>query len=271
MPVTLIAILSLLRLTAQAQAAPVEDGVRAMFRGDYKAAAAIFRPLSQGTDADPAAQFLLAALYYSGRGVDPNRGNACALFLDVARSTHTLAQPAMEIADAMRGESGGGAMLLCGGGPLAEPIAASFALGPGQRIDIAASSIVVTYNGSEKRIANGLLPGWVPLPTLYTPLDVERPVPGRRYFLHTFAWWRDPMDNPSLWRLGWMLNEVVRGEYLGVTGDRSIITASGPRPPDSVDAARLVRVFVNAAGDVEWNVGSRDAPRRGIVPSRDPK
>lgn len=270
MPVRLIAILSLLRLTAHAQA-PVEDGVRAMFRGDYKAAAAIFRPLSQGPGSDPVAQFLLATLYDRGRGVDANRGNACTLFSDVGKSTHPLALPATEILESMRQEMGRGAMLLCSGAPLAEQTAGSFALGPGQRVDITATAIVVTYNGSERRIASGFPPGWVPLPTLYTPLDVTHPTAGRRHFLHTFAWWRDPNDNSSQWRLGWMLNEVVAGEYLPVTADPSIMTASGPQPPGGVDAARLVRVFVNSAGEVEWNVGSRDAPRRGLVPWRDPK
>jgi hypothetical protein len=39
----------------------------------------------------------------------------------------------------------------------------------------------------------------------------------------------------------------------------------------AVDVDSLARVLVNAAGDVEWNIGSGDALRRGIVPMREPK
>jgi hypothetical protein len=68
-----------------------------------------------------------------------------------------------------------------------------------------------------------------------------------------------------------MLNEVVGGDYVSVKADPSVTTATGARPPETIDVDRLVRVFVNAAGDVEWNIGSGDAVRRGIVPARDPK
>lgn len=270
MPVTLIAILSLLRLTAQAQAS-VDDGVRAMLRGDYRTAATVFRPLSEGPDADPAAQFLLAVLHLSGQGGASGQGNACSLFTRVATSTHLLAQPAMEIADAMREEMGPGGMLLCRSDPSARPIPASFTLGPGHRVDILDSSIVVTYNGIEKRTANDLPPGWIPLPTRYTPVDVMRPTPGRRHFLHTNAWWRDPLNGPSVWRLGWMVSEVVGADLLLVTGDPSVMTSTDEKPPAGVDLDRLFRLFVNTAGDIEWNVGTGDAVRRGIIAPREPK
>jgi hypothetical protein len=177
----------------------------------------------------------------------------------------------MEIVESMREEMGPGAALLCRSDPPAEPIPASFTLGPGHRVDIAGSSIVVTYNGTETRVANGLLPGWIPLPTRYTPLDVTRPAPGRRHFLHTNAWWRDPRNGPSVWRLGWMLNEVVGAELRPVTGDPSVMTSTEEKPPAGVDLDRHIRVFVNAGGEVEWNVGTGDAVRRGIVPPREPK
>lgn len=260
----------LVSATAAAQT-PLEDGARALVRGDYRTAAAMLRPLAEGADADPAAQFLMGILYWSGRGVDANHASACSLFSDAATSTHVLAQPAMELADAMREQAGRGSMLFCAGGPPPRFTHASFALGPGHRIDIADSDVVVTYNGAEKRVAMGLLPGWVPLPWRYTPVDVTRPAPGRRHFLQMYAWWRNPQDSPSVWRLGWLLGEAVDGDFVTVKMDPSLTTATGARPPMAVDVDSLARVLVNAAGDVEWNIGSGDALRRGIVPMRDPK
>lgn len=270
MPLTLIAFLTLLRLTTAAQT-PIEDGARALVRGDYRTAAALLRPLAEGADPDPAAQFLTGILYWSGRGVDANQASACSLFSDAATSTHVLAQPAMELVDAMRQLLGPASMLFCAGGPPPKFTHASFELGPGHRVDIADSDVVVTYNGIEKRVAMGLLPGWVPLPWRHTPVDVTRPVPGRRHFFQMYGWWRNPGDSPSLWRLGWLLGEVVGGDFVTVKMDPGITTATDARPPMAVDVDRLARVLVNAAGDVEWNIGSGETLRRGAVPARDPK
>lgn len=267
MAVTLIAILSLLALGQS----PVEDGARALVRGDYRAASTQLRPLTQGPNADPAAQFLTAILATTDRSGEFNQGRACALFAEAGKSTHVFAQTAMEIADSIRQEMGPGGAQFCMGGTVPEYAPISFTLGPGHRIDINPSSIVVSYNGAEQRVMTGLGPGMVALPTRYTPLEVTRPAAGRRHFFQTFVWWHERPDQRETWTLGWMLSEVLGSEYLPVTGDRSVAAATGAEPPATFDVDAVARVFVNAAGDVEWTVGSGGQQRRGLVPPRAPK
>ena len=153
MAVTLIAILSLLALGQS----PVEDGARALLRGDYRAAAAVLRPFTEGPNADPAAQFLMAALSLSDRGGEFNQGRACALLTEAGRSTHVFAQPAMEVADSIRAEMGPGGAQFCMGGTVPEYAPGSFTLGPGHRVDINPSNVVVSYGGVETRVMTCLL------------------------------------------------------------------------------------------------------------------
>src|SRR5689334_10885988 len=55
------------------------DGVQALLRGDYEAAARILKPLAEnGAQPDPIAQFFLASLYEAGRGVARNQLRACS-------------------------------------------------------------------------------------------------------------------------------------------------------------------------------------------------
>jgi hypothetical protein len=268
MPLTLAALLFVLR-PGSVQGPALEDGVRALLGGDARAAAAMLRPLTQGDRADPAAQFLLAALSMSDRAGSFNLGLACGLFTETAKSTHVLAQPAMEIADAMREEMGAGAMMVCNPRLSPESIPATFTLGLGHTVDILGSSIVVKFGGAQTVVRGGPGPGMVPLPTRYTPVDVTRPVAARRHFLQSFVWWPDNPDQPSAWNLGWTLSEVVGAGYFPVTGDPRLVTVPGARPPASYYVERLVRLFVNADGEVEWNTGGADNLRRGIVPWRE--
>ena len=66
--------LSLLLLVWTALAAPFEDGVAAYERGDYVAAIQLWQPLAERGDA--AAQFNIALLYDTGRGVPEDDGMA---------------------------------------------------------------------------------------------------------------------------------------------------------------------------------------------------
>jgi hypothetical protein len=273
MRATLLAMLVVGQVSGKAQGTTLEDGVRALVGGDYRTAATVLRPLAVGERADPAAQFLFAVLSMTGRGTDFNLGNACSLFAEAGKSTHPLAQPAMEIADSMRSNFGPGAMMLCAGGATVVPesIPASFTLGPSHTVEFMAFGVVVRFNGDERRLMQSLGPGMVPLPTRYTPLDVTRPVQTRRHFFQSFFWWPDRPDRPSLWHLVWTLNEVVAPGYFSVAGERSLVTVEGARPPDTFDVEGLVRLFVNADGDVEWTAGSGDSLRRGIAPWRGAK
>ena len=70
------AVLVLIPWLAHAQATR-DDAIGALARGDYGAAARILQPLADNaTQPDPAAQFLLAILYDTGRGVTRNMSRA---------------------------------------------------------------------------------------------------------------------------------------------------------------------------------------------------
>ncbi len=68
MRVCLVAILLVGPCVAAAQT--TSDGVRAFLVGDYQAAARILQPLADAVpEPDPLAQYFMAMLYDSGRGV----------------------------------------------------------------------------------------------------------------------------------------------------------------------------------------------------------
>jgi len=271
MAVTLIALLSVLRLT-QAPTSAIDDGVRALLRGDYQTAESLLRPLAERADVDPAAQFLLGALYMSGRmGRAGDLGRACGLFEAAASSTSVFAPPATELAADLRQQLGPGAMRVCAAGPTPDYIRASFTLGPDHTVVIGASGVTVRYHGTERKNDWTLAPGMVALPFRYTALDVSGPPPVRRHFLVQFVWWTERPNAPTGWKLHWALNEVVGADIVPVTGDPSLLVTSGARPPDGFDVDHLVRVFVNANGDVEWQAGTGDNMRHGMVARRDPK
>lgn len=90
------------------------DGIRAMLSADYAAAADILRPLAERDAApDPVAQFFLAILYNTGRGVEADPAHACGLLLRSATRTHAFSEQAAALAAAMREELGEAASLMC--------------------------------------------------------------------------------------------------------------------------------------------------------------
>src|SRR5690349_8902153 len=104
MSVTVIALLCVLRLT---QPPAIDDGVRALLRGDGQAAASVLRPLAERADADPAVQFLMGVLYMSGRmDQGGDLGRACGLFSAAASSQSVFASASMELADDLREQLG---------------------------------------------------------------------------------------------------------------------------------------------------------------------
>jgi hypothetical protein len=250
-----------------------EDGVRALLRGDYQAAARILRPLAQNTaQADPFAQFLMAILYDTGLGVERDAFRACGLFLDAAKPANPLMQQSSQLSNILLEEFGPAASQFCAGGvtwPDRPPT--TFTLGPNHSVVIAETSITVAYNGTETRTRTGGLPGMVPRPIRYTPLDVIRPVAARRHFIQFFIWLPDAPGRPSSWSLGWSLSEVVGGQYVPITGERSLVTVMGAQPPVTVDEAGLALVRVNANGEAEWVIAGSTNPRSGIVPWKDPR
>jgi len=253
--------------TAAAQST-TEDGIRAMLRGDYKAAVAILRPLAQDTGRpDPGAQFFLAVLYETGHGVKPDMARACGLFARSALREHPFAEQSAAIARNMRDQLGDGSSMLCvanetwrGGPPQ------SMDLGPDHQITFTDTSVVVTHAGQETRTLWKLPPEAIVLPIRYTPLNVSRPVSLRRHFLQFFQWTPDESANPSSWTLTWALSEVVGDQWLMITYEASLAVVNGPGRPDARDMSNFVRLRVNANGEAEFSITGGTRPRTELIP-----
>jgi hypothetical protein len=252
---------------------PREDGIRALMRGDYQAAARILRPLADNTaQSDPFAQFLMAILYDTGQGVERNLFRACGLFLDAAKPANPLMQQSSQLSKVMLEQFGpAGSQFCVSGATWPDRPPTTFTLGPNHSVVLAETSITVAYNGTESRTMTGGLPGMVPRPIRYTPLDVTRPVPARRHFIQFFIWVPDVPGKPSSWSLGWSLSEVVGGQYVPITGERSLVIVIGAEPPATVDEVSLAQVRVNANGEAEWVIAGSSNPRSGIVPWKEPR
>jgi hypothetical protein len=250
-----------------------EDGIRALVLGNYEAAVRILRPLAENTpQPDPVAQFFMAILYDTGRGVQRNSSRACGLFLDAVKPANPFMEQSSQLSNLAREQFGPMASQVCvSGATWREVPPATFTLGPNHSVVIKDSSITVAYNGTENRIMTGLLPGAVSMPMRYTPLDVSRPVAVRRHFLQWFVWVPDVPAAPSTWSLGWILHEVVGGQFTTITGERSLAIVSAAEPPASYDLARLAHVRVNADGEAEWVIAGSTNPRSAVVPWKDPR
>jgi hypothetical protein len=252
--------------TSAAAQSTTEDGIRATLRGDYQAAARILRPLADdAARPDPVAQFFLAFLYETGHGVRADMGRACGLFLRSAASPHPFAEQSAAIAAYLREQLAGGASMLCvaderwqGGPPQ------SFVLGPDHRIVFADTSVTVE-RGDESSRTIIAPPAGAFLPIDYTPLAVTRPIGTRRHFFQWFWWMPDAPLSPSSWTLAWMLSEVVGDQWIYITGE-SLVVASGPTRPDSLDITSLVRLRVNATGEAELTIVGGTSPRTEAIP-----
>jgi hypothetical protein len=257
-----------------ASAAPpptTEDGIRAMLRGEYQAAARILRPLAEDPEKpDPVAQFFLAFLYATGQGVGGDPPRACGLFKRAAGRVHPFTDQSSAIATLMSEQLGGGASIFCvaeeswrGGPPQ------SFNLGPDHRIVFADTSITVTYGDKEERTS--LLPLSTPfLPIQHTVLDVTRPTAGRRHFFQWFRWTPNSRTNPSSWTLGWTLMEVVGDQlFIPVASEKSLVVVDGATPPVSYDPSSVVRLRVNRSGEAEFTIDSETGSRTKVIAPRE--
>ena len=249
------------------------DGVQALLRGDYEVAVRILKPLGEGTSQpDPVAQFFLALLYESGRGVGRDELRACSLYASAAAATSPLASLSHEIFQRIAGSYAGApaSASVCAPAntlPWGDASPVSFALGAGHWVRIDAASTTIGFEGAEHRTsASRSGPGIVYLPIQYTPVDVSSPATMRRHFIQSFVWHRNSPTDQSTWSLGWFLDEVVGGEMFFVTGDPRLITITAPQPPPAIDTSRLVQVRGNATGDAEWNITDPANPRGGVIP-----
>jgi hypothetical protein len=262
----LLCIFTLIATPAAAQST-TEDGIRAMLRGDYRAALRILRPLADNpTKPDPTAQFFLAVLDDTGHGSDNTR--ACGLFLRAAQRPNPFSGQSAALAAVIRDQLGDGASMFCvaeeswrGGPPQ------TFVLGPGHQIVFADTSVRVTYNEQEQGTMLLLPPEVVFLPIQYTPLTVTLPTPGRRHFFQWFVWKPDTPVRPSSWTLWWTLSEVVGDGWILVTNE-VLSVVNGAARPASDDVSNLVRLQVNARGEAEFTIVGGPSPRTEPIPSK---
>jgi hypothetical protein len=264
-----IALAVVLAPTSVAAQITTFDGVQAILRGDYEAAARILKPHAEGpSPPDPIAQFFLALLYDSGRGVARDQLHACSLYASAASATSPLAPHALALVRTMT-ESSPAFAAMCAPVnviPWGEASAVTFALGAGHWVRIDATSTTIGFDGSEHRtLSSRSGPGIVYLPIQYTPVDVSSPAVMRRHFIQSFVWHRNSPTDQSTWSLGWSLDEVVGGDMLTLTTDPRLITITATRPPAAIDTSRLVEVRVSATGEAEWHIADPANPRGGVI------
>jgi hypothetical protein len=255
--------------TASAQTTTA-DGVVALARGDYQRAVKILKPIAEGwRTADTAAQFFMAGLYESGRGVPMDPLRACALYM---RASNSHDSPFGRKAFALvRAKIASGAefneecQLLANVGfdHGFEPVA--FHLGPGHFVEWTLSAATVTYGDRAKRAEMGFaLPGSRFLPPRHTELATGPTGSLPRHFIEVFAW--HPSSRSGPWRLRWYLFEVVADEIITIDVSEPLATSDGDVPPsrEAFDVREHAVVRVDDEGNAEWAVlkGSRPMTQR---------
>ena len=247
-----------------------EDGIRAILRGDYQAAARILRPLADdAVRPDPVARFFLAFLYHTGRGVPFDHARACGLFLGAATRPNPFMEQSSAIVSVLQDQLGGVGSPFCAvdegwyGGP-----PQSFVLGPGHRIIFADTGITLDYGDKGWRTPLRMETGALYLPIQHTQLDVTRPIVARRHFFQWFGWVPHPAGNPSSWSLQWMLSEVVGDQWLYSASETSLVVVNGPTRPAAYDVTSLVRLRVNANGEAEFTIVAGGSSRTEVIQSK---
>ena len=132
------------------------DGVAALARGDYQRAAEILKPIAEDSQtSDVAAQFFMAGLYETGRGVAADPVRACALYVRAAsQHEHPFGSEAAPLfatfsprGQRFRRECD----LLAGIGFNHGFDPVTFDLGPGHSIEWTLMAATVTYGGRTRR------------------------------------------------------------------------------------------------------------------------
>lgn len=236
------------------------DGVAALARGDYQRAAEILKPIAEDWRSDDtAAQFFMAGLYETGRGVPADPVRACALY---ARVVGKGDGPFGQEASALFGkaisrgiEFDHECQRLAGVGfdNGFEPV--TFDLGPGHSTSWTATGATVTYEG---RTRGGEM-GFAAAGARFLPLQHTELVTGptrslKRDFIEVFVW--QPSGRSGPWKLQWHLFEIVRDEIVQIDTVESLATVDGDAPParEAFDVRAYAVVRVDDDGNAEWAV-----------------
>jgi hypothetical protein len=253
---------------------PAVDGVVALARGDYQRAVEILKPLAEDWRTnDQTAQFFMAGLYDTGRGVPADPTRACALYMRASNNQDTaLGREAMRLsasAATSRGEEFNQecqALANIGFENGFEPV--TFDLGPGHFVVWTLAAATVTYEGRTNRAPTSVVPGSRFLPLRETDLATGRTRSETRHFVETLTW-QPAGASQQQWRLMWFLSEVVRDQVISVDSLGPFVTSEGDAPPprDSVNVRDYVELGVDAEGRAEWTALKPPLARTQVIES----
>jgi TPR repeat protein len=247
--------------------------IDAILAGNDVQAYSLLRPVEQEMQpSDHTAEFFLATLYQSGRGVPLDDLHACGLYARAAdpRFAHPFQTEARILLGEFFSSHDRDANDQCqwlsdvGFDHGFQPV--TFTLAPRHSIALDVRRAVISYEGRDKRVPFGFRQrGMRFLPVRLVEVDSRRPAPEHRQFIE-IAYWLP--RTPGTWTLTAALYEVVRDDLVSITG-RDLVTVQSPSPPISADfdLQRLVSIRVNADGDAEWAVQG-DHPQVEPIRSR---
>ena len=246
------------------------DGLIALARGDYHAAAAILKPIAESdTSPDVAAQFLMATLYEAGRGVPMDRLRACALYNRAATNPESLfGEQARQLMGTLWRAHDNEWFAKCqalanvGFDHRLEPV--TFDLAPGHSVEWDIAGATVTFQGRAHTFPWRASRGAAYLPLAHTALRPGGSPP--RHFIEVLAWQPAPGRG---WALNWQLFEVVRDQVVHITEEGALVTRTDrPAAGDAPDPGTLVALRLDAAGAPEWVILVAGRERRGTIPRR---
>ena len=232
----------------------------ALARGDYQRAAQILKPIAEDLRTnDAAAQFFMAGLYETGRGVPLDALRACALYQRATGNLdHPFGREALMLFGRLigRGETfNRDCQQLANIGFDHGFESVTFYLGPTHAIEWTLAAATITYEGRTRReevyVAQ---PGARFLPLRHTELATGSTRSLPRHFIEIFAWW--PSSQDASWTLQWRLFEVVRDQVIAVDTVESLVTIAVKTPPssDTLDVREYAELRVDDEGHAAWAV-----------------
>jgi len=267
----LVALMSIGAATNMTAQSGTADGLIALARGDYNAAAAILKPIAESdTSSDVPAQFLMATLYESGRGVPMDRLHACALYNRAANNPESLfGEQAMRLMRTLWRAHDNEWFAKCqvlanlGFDHRLEPV--TFDLASGHSIEWDITGATVTLQGRITKFPWRASRGAAYLPPVHTTLrSGGSPFP--RHFIEVLAWQPSPGRG---WALNWNLFEVVRDHVVHIESDDALLTRTErPAAIEAPDPRTLVALRLSGAGVPEWVIRVAGRERRATIPSR---
>lgn len=254
--VTVFAALPIAGVSGQTTA----DGVVALAHGDYQRAVEILRPIAEDpwTD-DPAAQFFVADLYETGRGVIADPLRACALYMragskfndpfghEASRLVRAYVFRSPEFNEECQ------ALSNIGFDSGFEPV--TFNLAPGHSVEWTLTAATVSYDGRSRREPmTWLMRGPRFLPLQHTELATGPTRSDIRHFVEIFVWQAVGKSGP--WTLEWHVFEIVRDQIIRLDTSDRIVTVPGDAPParESFDVRDYAVLRVDEDGYPEWAV-----------------